>query len=131
MAAIAAQADVSVGTLYNLFDSKDDLYRELVHGKAKQFHARLVAAIGEGGSPRESLDRFLREHISMVVDEMIFIRLYYSINAHARFSLRASLADEAQRLYDDGLQRLAGLLERGQVEGQFELPSTPYRTAVC
>lgn len=131
MASIADEADVSVGTLYNLFDSKDELYRKLIDGKAEHFHDRLVAAIGRGASPRESLDQFLAEHLALCHDEATFIRLYFSVNAGARFSLRASLGEDARTLYEDGLARFAEVLGDGETAGDFALPSTPYRTAVC
>jgi len=131
MASIADEADVSVGTLYNLFENKDELYRKLIDGKVEKFHARFIAAIERGASPRESLDHFLEEHLRMCVDEATFIRLYYSVNSTARFSLRASLGDASLELYDDGLARFAQVLEKGAQAGQFDLPSTPYRTAVC
>jgi AcrR family transcriptional regulator len=130
MASIANEADVSVGTLYNLFESKEDLYRELVIGKAKHFHTRLAGAMSADGSARESLDRYLEAHRDLVVEEAEFIRLYFADNAQARFSLRASLPDEARAIYEDGLQRLSEVLERGAATREFRLPSTSYRTAV-
>ncbi len=131
MAVIAAESDVSVGTLYNLFESKEALYHELVRTKATVFHERLAAATAGDGSPRERLDRFLREKLAVFRQEAPFIRLYYQVNAHARLSLRVSLPEEIRRMYEEGIDQLAQLLEQGVRDGSFSLTADCRRAALC
>ncbi len=131
MAIIAAEADVSVGTLYNLFDSKEALYHELVRSRVAVFRERVNGAIVGPGSPIACLERFLSEKLAVFREEAPFIRLYYQVNAHARMSLRGSLPDEARRIYDEGNDKLAALLERGARESTFVASKNFYRTAVC
>jgi len=130
MASIASEADVSVGTLYNLFDSKEDLYRELVRSKAATFRKRLVAAIDVPGTATERLERFLDEQGKLFTEEAHTIRLYYQINSDARMSLRASFSEEPRAMYDEAIERLAALLREGAERGEFDLVATPYRSAL-
>ena len=60
---IAKQADVSLAMVHHYFGSKDDLYRACVDAMYEALEAlrgELLAAIAEGGSVAELLDRALR-----------------------------------------------------------------------
>ncbi len=131
MAVIAAESDVSVGTLYNLFESKEALYHELVRSKAAIFRERLSSAANGPGAPHERLETFLREKLAVFREEAGFIRLYYQVNAHARLSLRVSLPEEIRQMYDEGIDQLARVLEQGVADGSFSLAVDCYRAAVC
>ena len=130
MAAIAEEADVAVGTLYNLFDNKDALYRELTDSKAAQFHHRLSAALRRGRGPLERLDSMLREKLKLFLDEAGFLRFYFAANSAPRFSLRASLPQKAREFYEKGLAATAAVVAEAIDAGL--LPRIdPYRAAVA
>jgi len=131
MAAIAADADVSVGTLYNLFDSKDELYQKLLNGKSGLFRDRLIAALRDAETEADALDRYVGEAFSLFREQAEFIRLYYQVNNHARLSLRASLVEESRELYEDTLAALARKID-GLDGTHARTPSAhAYRLAVC
>jgi len=131
MAGIAAEADVAVGTLYSFFDGKDALYRELIHTKAVEFHRRLIAPLEAPGTPRENLDAYFEEMLSLYRDEAVFIRFYLHMFGNARLSLRASFSDDTRAIYDDVLGRLSALIERGAAEGSFVDIADAPRTATA
>jgi AcrR family transcriptional regulator len=54
---IAAQAGVSKGTLYNHFDSKDDLFRSLIHAEAERIARELPSLNREDPNPTSALRR--------------------------------------------------------------------------
>jgi AcrR family transcriptional regulator len=129
MASIASAADVSVGTLYNLFDNKDALYLELVRSKAELFRDRLLAALGAPGSPQAALDRFLAELLRLFREEAIAIRLYYRVSAQARISFRASLAEPIRALFDETTIAFARLIDPHS--GNNDPTPAAYRAAMC
>jgi AcrR family transcriptional regulator len=58
---IARQAGVSKGTLYLYFESKDALFRAMVLERTGRSIEALEQALAEASTPRERLERFVRE----------------------------------------------------------------------
>ncbi|QRM33853.1 TetR/AcrR family transcriptional regulator [Microvirga sp. VF16] len=54
---IAAKAGVSKGTLYNHFDSKDDMFKSLIHAEAKRLARDLPSPDPEDPNPASALTR--------------------------------------------------------------------------
>lgn len=133
MARVAEAADVSVGTLYNLFANKEALFRELVYGKALLVHERMLAALASAPSSAvEAVDAYLRALQAVYETEAAYIRLYFRVHDHARVSLRAALSEDARRFYDETTDALAKVLERGNAAGELCLTTgAPYRAAVA
>ncbi len=112
MAEIARTADVSVGTLYNLFANKEALYRQLILEKGRVFSDRLTAALRVDAGLPDVLDGYIAAMFSVFRDEARFLRLYYQVSAEARFSVRSALPEETRALYEEILQAFAQRLER-------------------
>lgn len=119
IAEIAQAADVSVGTVYNLVESKEALYRTLVHKKTLIFHQRLKLAMERGGSPRDRIERVLVEKLELFRDEAAAIHMYFTINAAARVSPSTGFPLAAKEVYDQGLNMLAAVIEEGTRGGYF------------
>jgi len=132
MALVAEQADVSVGTLYNLFANKDALFRELIHGKALLVRERLSRALeSSAGSALAAVDAFLAEIQSVYRTEAPYIRIYFHVHDHAHLSFRASLSEDTRHVYDETRAQLTGVLERGQSVGEFPLAAPAAHAAVA
>ena len=130
MAAIAREADVSVGTLYNLFDGKDALCRELIDNMAEAFHARLARALERGANALERLDSVLAEKLALISEEAEFIRFYFAASSTPRFSLRTSLPAKAREFYEAGRSKIALVIADGLRAGLFSV-TDPYRSALA
>jgi AcrR family transcriptional regulator len=59
MTDIAAAAGVAVGTLYNYFDSKEEIFVEIFAAHSRELHARLTPVLS-AGSPSERLGNIVR-----------------------------------------------------------------------
>jgi AcrR family transcriptional regulator len=129
MAAIAEAADVSVGTLYNLFDSKDALYIELVRSEAELFRNRLIPALRTGGPIEEVLDRFLETLLDLFRQQARTIRLYWRVSNQARISFRASLGEPIRALYDETVAAFARALLASPAHSQPDPDA--HRAAMC
>lgn len=56
---IAEHTGLSVGALYNLFPSKDELFFEYIEYQIKRFHEELISASTGIDDPREALEKFV------------------------------------------------------------------------
>ncbi|MFP6625640.1 MAG: TetR/AcrR family transcriptional regulator [Deltaproteobacteria bacterium] len=129
MAAIAAEADVAVGTLYNLFENKEALYTELIEAKAETFHTRIITALSRTDSPRKRLEYALEEKLSLLREEADFIRFYLTANQASRVFADASLPAKVHEKLEDGIEAVASIIAQGIEEGTFKRRD-PYRAAV-
>lgn len=67
MSDVAAEAQVSTGTLYNYFRSKDDVFRRLLELRSERFHTEMERRYKANTDPIErlsALTRFVFEHMS-------------------------------------------------------------------
>jgi AcrR family transcriptional regulator len=75
---IAEESEFAVGTLYNFFPSKEQLFTELLNDCAEKIYEMLWPILA--GDEREDikLRTFIRTHSQFVEDNIEFIKLYVS-----------------------------------------------------
>jgi len=111
MRQIAEHLKVSTGTLYHYFESKEDLFRKLVHHVGNVDLSRWHELLGNVTDPAERLDIFLHQ---VEADEAYWLSQYLVICdyaravGHANFAADPTLA-EATRRYHDLLSELLGV----------------------
>ncbi len=76
--AIAAQAGVSQGLMYNYFDDKRDLVREIFLQGARQAEASLAAAPA-GATPEQRFEQFVRGSFDLLERHLDYWKLSYFI----------------------------------------------------
>jgi len=75
---IAAESEFAVGTLYNFFQSKEQLFTELLNNCAEKIY-QLLSPILESEKPEDAkLRTFIRAHSNLAEDNIEFIKLYVS-----------------------------------------------------
>jgi AcrR family transcriptional regulator len=78
---IAKEAGFTKPILYQYFDSKTDLYREIVAQTARKLLESLFAAVSAETSPRAKIEVAFRVYFEMVVSETDAFRILF-IHAH-------------------------------------------------
>ncbi len=126
MQAIAEASEFSVGTLYNFFRNKDDLYRALLSENVAQFHSGLQNALDAPGSETEKLRNWLTAKIRLFRENIAFVRLYYSETMGASFNVKAGLNREMLAKYEDSLAQLERLFAGGIRRKVFKNLDTRY-----
>ena len=75
---IANESEFGVGTLYNFFDSKEQLFIELMKAGIERIGQLLIPILDSNQQEQEKLSEFIRVHVDMIEDNVEFIKLYIS-----------------------------------------------------
>jgi AcrR family transcriptional regulator len=117
MSAIAARLGGSKGTLYNYFDSKDELFLACVARHCAELHKAMSSLLVEGSDLRATLSEMGRRYVEFVSsDETV-----------SKFRMVVAEADRApdmaRAFYETGpargVAKLSAYLERAMADGQL------------
>lgn len=115
MEAIAAGAGVNKALLYYYFKSKEALFRAVMEDVLTKGHQRSMALLARGGSPRETLLRYLGDHFDAISSHpdycLLFMRFMMSDTRLARRLI--------QKLFLPRSQKVAALIRQGIRRGEF------------
>lgn len=76
VAEIASASGFAIGSLYQFFQGKDDLYETMINQKLDQLHAELEAAVSVQDALIGKLEAFIRTQFSFVEENHDFWRLF-------------------------------------------------------
>jgi len=118
MAEIAARAGYSAGNLYNVFESKEALYRELVTTRGTKLLQEQLAILRQEAPYLETLDRVIDHLLQFCVDHRAFWVLYVRGLTGQEWS-GAPFPEETQRLRQEleqeSIRRLVRAMEQGEL----------------
>lgn len=113
MQEIADRSEFAVGTLYNFFRHKEDIYRAIVQDTADRFHSGLIAALDMPGGEMEKIRACVEAKIRVFLGNLDHVRIYFAETQGASYSVKAGLDVELKAQYEDYIQRLAAVLRSG------------------
>jgi AcrR family transcriptional regulator len=115
MSAIAARLGGSKGTLYNYFESKDELFLACVARHCEELHEAMSSLLVEGSDLRETLTKMGRRYVEFVASDET-VRKFRMIVAEAD-----RVPDMARQFYETGpvrgVARLGAYLGRAMSAG--------------
>lgn len=117
---IAQRAEISVGTLYNMFRSKEDLYRAVISRAQSIFFDHVEERVDLARGPLEKVHAvvaYFFEHFHRYQRQF---RLYVTSANGFQWELRSKLNDEALARQADFQKRLAEICQQGMDEGVFK-----------
>jgi AcrR family transcriptional regulator len=114
---ISRRAGVSMGTIYAVFPSKDDLHRAILEERGRDVLERARAAVGAGGSAREALDALIEVYVDYFVAHPGFLRMH--LRAGTSWALAPAGTDAQVRHWQDVHALQADVFRRGIAEGAF------------
>lgn len=129
---VAAEAGLSLGTLYAIFAGKAELFQAIHEARGRELieHARSEASKQE--TAIEFLLRGVRAYVEFLLDHPNFLRIHlYEGRALALGKSAAGAADEPQR--EAGLELITEAMHKGVAEGSLfeEDPSLMARLLVA
>lgn len=114
MQQVAAEAGISLGTLYGAFPSKRDVFEALHEFRGRQFLARIEPAVTADRPAREALALAVRAFVDFLTEHRDYFRV------DLREGRSWAIGDvEQSRAFQVGISRWTDLLERGIREGVF------------
>ncbi len=114
MADVAAEAGISLGTLYGAFPSKQDVFAALHEFRGAAFLSQVAGALKKPGDPRERLHRGVHAFVGFLMEHPDYLRV------DLREGRSWAVGDvEASASFQDGIRAWTALLQRGIEEGVF------------
>lgn len=110
---IAGKAEFGIGTLYKFFSNKESLYKALIMEMAEAWHRVLVGALERERNPLQAIKRYIAVRRRLFLENLPLVRLYFAETRGASVNVRAGLDQDLLRLYDDRIERLASVFEKG------------------
>lgn len=120
MEEVARRSEFGVGSLYNFFKNKEDLYAAMLSRRAEDFDG-IIRAVFERQdlSPLERLERLFHTRLGLIWDYPRFFRVFFHHTAGINCDPRAGLTPEIQTLYEQFLASVARLVEEGMEAGEI------------
>jgi TetR/AcrR family fatty acid metabolism transcriptional regulator len=79
IAEIAREAGMASGTLYNYFDSKEQIFQSLLEARGEQFLARLEAVFAEEKDPISRLEGLVRAGLTHIEEHRSIFVLFHCV----------------------------------------------------
>ncbi|MBN1361079.1 MAG: TetR/AcrR family transcriptional regulator [Sedimentisphaerales bacterium] len=104
---IAAEAEFATGTLYNFFDSKEELYQEIMSACGQSATSVLAPIFESHKNEREKIACFIRASVRVFRENAAAIRLFLQANQARTLGLSgAHLSESNAKFREDMLARL-------------------------
>ncbi len=117
---IAKRAEISVGTLYNLFHSKEDIYRGVVSRAQETFFKNLEEHLDAARGPREKVQAVIRYFFEHFTKYSRQFRHYVSATNGFQWELKSKLEQDAFESQRHFMRRLVDVCQQGMDEGIFK-----------
>jgi TetR/AcrR family transcriptional regulator len=119
MQEIADKAEFAVGTLYNFFDNKRDLYKALMLSKALTFNKALSGPLQNEKDPLEAIEEYISVRWSLFTTNLSVWRLYFAETQGASFNFKSGLDADLLELYDQLMEKLVSVFDSGVQKKTF------------
>lgn len=131
MADIANGSGFAIGTLYELFPSKEAMLRRLLEERIDRLLDRVrEVAAPRAGDPQHQIGQIVRTHLGFFQEDPVLLRLTLSAWSGSDFTVRRDLGERIDRKHRAYLALLVPVFERGIRAGVFaRIP--PMRLAIA
>ena len=130
MREIAEKAEFAIGTLYKFFKNKEDLYKALVMEKTGEYHRILSGVLSEENDILTILEDYIAAKARIFADSIATMRLYFAETRGASFNIKAGLDQDVRKFYNELVEQLASVLEKG-IRGNVLREMNPYYLALA
>lgn len=113
---IAAEAGISLKTLYATFPGKNELYVAIQEQRGAEFAGEVTAAIEGTTSPLEALERGVRAYVDFLVRHDDFLRIH--LREGKAWGLRPK-GGTAEKGWQQGVALFAAIVRQGMAEEIF------------
>lgn len=130
MVEIAAASELALGTLYQLFASKEAILCSMLEAYIDDLSARVREAIAGTAAVRDQLQRIIHTQLAFSQDNADVLRFYLSGWTGYEFQVRQRFGERIDTKYEHYLGLLTQVFRRGGREGVF-VSESPRRLAIA
>ncbi len=112
---IAKEAEFAVGTIYNFFKSKDDLYASVIYRIGDEFMEEMERDVLTCKDPSEAIGAVFDLRVKLDARHGDFFRLFFEGGPKGSDEIHAKM----RPFFEKYVEVLRGLVERGVREGVF------------
>ena len=127
---IAKEAEFAVGTLYNFFESKEQLYAEVMENMARDFFEAFERVVLTKKDPDETIGTLIELRLTHFEEHRGLIRVLFEAFSGSQLGPPPRVPASLVGLYDRYVETLRKLFERGVKDGFFE-QMDPLYLALC
>jgi AcrR family transcriptional regulator len=127
---IAEESEFSIGTLYNFFKDKEDLYRGLILDFVRVLEDHLNRALDEPGDEVSRITGYIHAKGRLFMNNVPMLKIYFSETRGGSFDIKAGLDMEVRGIYDKFILRVSSVFRGGIDNGIFRPLIDPYYMAV-
>jgi len=130
MVEIAAAAELALGTLYQLFPSKEAILCQLLEDYMDGLFARVRDAVSSAGDARRQLEQIVRTQLAFSQENADVLRLYLSGWIGYEFTVRRQFGERIDTKYEQYLGLVTAVFRRGGRNGTL-VSAPPRRLAIA
>ena len=112
---IAAEAGISLRTLYGAYEGKKEIHEEIHTVRATEFLHSMAAALMGTGTAAEQLSAGVRSYVDFLFEH----RAYFALLVREGRAWTLDPQSDADERWRQGLEMFADLVRRGMDEGDF------------
>ncbi len=119
MADIAEAAEFAIGTVYQFFRSKEEIYISLIEAKMEEFERLLEARMVEASSATEQLGAVIRTKLEYFEENRNFFRIYVTEWSGFEWTMKSAFGERCWKRYQVQLDLVADVIRSGMRQGEF------------
>ena len=127
---IAARAEISIGTLYNLFTNKEGLFLTVVEQRVNHFLQQITQRAEAEPTATEKLDALLAGIFAYLEQHQAFFRLYVTATHGLPWHLNSEMGDVLFAKYKEIQNYVTAICQQGKEEGAFHTEA-PFSLALA
>jgi len=127
---IAQEAEFAVGTIYNLFKGKDDLYARVIEGIAQDFMKEFEANVLSSDDPEQAIAAVIELRLTHFEDHRGFFRVFLDAAPGSRMDPAQAFPEDCAALYDRYVDAVTEIFRRGISRHTFD-EADPLYLALC
>jgi len=127
---IASEADFAVGTVYNFFKGKEDLYIHVIKKIAQNFTEQFEQQVLSIEGPEEAIASLIELRLTHFEDHRGFFRVFFEAVPGSRLDPAGALPDNCAGLYEQYMEAVIEIFRRGVSQRVFD-ESDPLYLALC
>jgi len=127
---IAQEAEFAVGTLYNFFKGKDDLYAQVIEGIAQDFVSQFEEKVLSTKDPEQAIASLIELRLTHFEDHRGFFRVFFETAPGSRIDPSRAFPANVRKIYERYVEAVTEIFERGVSRGVFD-ESDPLYLTLC